>query len=564
MATASRFESFLQLIQSASQEEILWMNNYLAGLLKQTGGQSIESQPSSGRRKITITYGTETGNSKRLATDFASKAKKRGIAAKLVSLDQYKLNDLGKEELFLTVVSTHGDGEPPEAAKNFYEHIHNNGFKIPQLKFAVLALGDTSYPLFCKTGEDIDEQLQKLGAERVVPLQKCDLDYEETANNWFENLLRSLDKGGPAIVTEPAPVPVKKAPGKKIYNGRVETNINLNGRGSNKKTHHIEIAAEGLEYLPGDALGVVPENPPELVNEIIALAGIEENKIIEWRKASYSVRELLTSKVNIHFLQEKILKQYAALVHQEITEHRADLADLLKKYPLSDAGQMEALIGFLNPIPPRLYTISSSPAAHPGQVHITVVKDRFRVNDHTRHGLCSTYLENMETGTSFSFFIQPNKRFRLAPADKDIIMIGPGTGIAPFRSFIAERDALGANGRSWLFFGEQHFTTDFLYQTEWQDWFSTGSLTKINLAFSRDQEEKIYVQQKLLQHAVELFEWIREGAYLYICGKKDPMSADVEQTLVNIFEMEGGLSNEAAKKYLEELKDAGRYEKDVY
>ena len=241
-----------------------------------------------------------------------------------------------------------------------------------------------------------------------------------------------------------------------------------------------------------------------------------------------------------------------------------DLIDLLKLFPLKDVTQFQEVFSFLNPIPPRLYTISSSPAAHPGEIHLTVVKDRFQVNDEIKYGLCSDYLENMEPGTEFNFFIQTNKRFRLAAEDKDIIMIGPGTGIAPFRSFIAERDAMGATGKSWLFFGEQYFSTDFLYQTEWQNWFNTGSLTKINLAFSRDQEEKIYVQHKLMQHSATLYEWIIKGAYLYVCGKKEPMATDVEQTLVSIIEKEGNLSNDAAKNYLEGLKKSGRYEKDVY
>lgn len=560
MSTESKLESFVKLLQSATTDELKWMNEYLNGMLKKS--QVNVLNPQTAKQKLTITYGTETGNSKRLATGFAAKAREKGIPIKLVSLDQYRLNDLEKEDYFLTVVSTHGEGEPPAAAKKFYDHIHNNGFKIPGLKYGVLALGDTSYPLFCKTGEDIDEQLQKLGAKRLVPLQKCDLDFEEDANNWFENLLRSFDSSGPAIVT--APEPVKKAGGKKTYTGKIISNTNLNGRSSNKRTHHIEISVDAPEYLPGDALGIVPKNPEWIVNEIIALTGIDAQKEIEWRKEQHNIKDLLLHKVNIHYLQEKAIRQYAALGEQEIPNIRLDLIDLLKAYPLKDTTQFEKVFTFLNPIPPRLYTISSSPSAHPDEIHLTVVTDRFKVNDTTRFGLCSSYLEKMEEGTEFSFFIQPNKRFKPAPADKDMIMIGPGTGIAPFRSFIAERDATGATGKSWLFFGEQHFTTDFLYQTEWQNWFSTGALTKISLAFSRDQEEKIYVQDKIAEQAAELFQWISNGAYIYICGKKHPMSDDVENALLQVISEQGKMSNEEAEKFLEQLETAGRYEKDVY
>ncbi len=563
MAEETKFEQFIRLTQSASKEEILWMNNYLSGIVqKQTGvAAAVARSPVA---KITIAYGTETGNSKKLAIDFATKAKKNGILTKLVSLDQYRLNDFVKEEYFLTVVSTHGDGEPPLAAKKFYDHIHNNGFTVPQLKYSVLALGDTSYPMFCKTGEEIDEQLQKLGASRILPLQKCDLDYEEDAENWFGKFLQSINIGQTAISTSvEQPVVAKKPGGKKIYKGKILSNINLNGRGSNKQTHHIEIAAEGLDYLPGDSLGIVPHNPTDVVERIIKLTGSDPDTIIDWKKETCSLQELLSTKVNIAYLQEKAIKQYGAVISQEIPPARLDLLDMLKLYPL-DASQLLSVLGFLNPIPPRLYTISSSPSAHYGEVHITVVKDIYRVNNEIRFGLCSNFINDQPENTTVDFFIQPNKRFRLAPADKDIIMIGPGTGIAPFRSFIAEREATSAIGRSWLFFGDQHFTSDFLYQTEWQNWFSTGSLTKINLAFSRDQEEKVYVQHKMLEHAAELLEWITKGAYIYICGTKDPMGNDVENALIQIISEQSDSTVEEATEYLEQLREQGRYEKDVY
>ncbi|GAC1439828.1 MAG: assimilatory sulfite reductase (NADPH) flavoprotein subunit [Sediminibacterium sp.] len=567
MLTGPKLNLLSELISQSSKEELIWINGYLSGLIGPSA--PVAATPgtvATGARKITIAYGTETGNSKKLATDFAAKAKKRGVQTKLVSLDQYRLTDLPKEEYFITVISTQGEGEPPVAAQKFYDHIHNNGFTIPQLKYGVLALGDTSYPQFCKTGEDVDSQLQRLGANRIAPLQKCDLDYEEMAHNWFSELLHSLDAVGmPAVTAAPAIAPeTKKATGKKNHTGTILTNINLNAEGSAKRTYHIEIAAEGVEYLPGDSIGIVPENPVEMVEEIITLSKVDRNKELVWKNETLSIETLLLKKINIRYLLDKAVKQYAALAEQEIPAGRTDLVDLLRKYPLKDAAQFETLLQGLTAIAPRIYNIASSPALHEGEVHITVLQDAFTVNEMKQYGLCTGYLEGKNSGEEIQFFIQPNKRFRLPAADKDIIMIGPGTGIAPFRSFVAERDTTGATGRNWLFFGEEQFTTDFLYQTEWQDWFNTGTLTNINLAFNKDTEAQLHVQHKLLQKARELFEWIQNGAFVYLCGEKDPMSKEVEAALLTVIEQEGKLTREAAVKYFEQLKEEGRYMKDVY
>ncbi|HXB92314.1 MAG TPA: flavodoxin domain-containing protein, partial [Puia sp.] len=527
-----------QLIAGASREELIWLSGYLAGIVSQDGPFPNSATPQAGSNaanlvplpsnevsstatpsvnRITIAYGTETGNSKKLATDFAARAKKKGMNAKLVGLEQYRLNDLSKEEYFFTVISTQGDGEPPDAARKFYDHIHRGGFQLDRLKYSVLALGDTAYPLFCKAGEDVDQQLQKIGGERIVSLQKCDTDYETEAGNWFDKILQTLgsNSGQPTAAAltasagavgtsvsstgspaSPSGAPPAQSPaalrhiGRKFHTGTVLANVNLNDRGSDKQTRHLEISAEGVGYQPGDSLGIIPANPAVIVEAVLSLTGIDPGKTLLYRNEAVTVADLLTGRLNIVYLPERVVRRYATLVQQEIPETRIGLLDLLKIYPVKNAAQFLEVISLLEPIAPRLYSISSSPAAHPGEIHLTVAKDTFSVNGETKHGLCSDLLSQLAPDAVFEFYIHRNSQFKLPSPDKDIILIGPGTGIAPFRSFLAERDSLGANGRNWLFFGDRHFTTDFLYQTEIQGWAQTGVLTRVNTAFSRDQAKK--------------------------------------------------------------------------
>ncbi|MEO5942917.1 MAG: flavodoxin domain-containing protein [Ferruginibacter sp.] len=551
-------------ISSYTKEELIWVNGYISGLVttKPITDAAMVSKAIS-NKKITLAYGTETGNSKKLAIELAAKAKKKGVNAKLVSLDQYRLADLIKEEYFITVISTQGEGEPPIAAQKFYDHIHNNGFKIPAMKYAVLALGDTSYPMFCKTGEDVDNQLENMGAKRIAAMVKCDLDYEEPAEKWFDELLESINNtGATEIKITPPPITetVKKT-GKKIYTGTVLANINLNARGSAKKTFHIELAADQVEYLPGDSIGIIPENDELVVEEIITLTGIDGSKKVNFKNEEATLREHLLQKININFLLEKFIKQYAVLVNETLPRTRVDLVELIRKYPVKNVAEFETFLLSLHAMAPRIYNIASSINAHGNEVHIIALNDEFIADGKIKTGICSAFLNDKKAGDTINFFIQVNKRFRLPEEDKNIVMIGPGTGIAPFRSFVAERDATGAGGKNWLFFADEKFTTDFYYQTEWQNWFGTGVLTNINLAFS---EQKEYVQDKLMQKATELFEWIKNGAAVYLCGEKEIMSKAVEETLIRIFEQEGKFNNEEALKYFEELKATGKYMKDVY
>ena len=565
MLAGPKLKLFEEHINSFSKEELIWVNGYIAGLISEVVSEAAEPVKNIlPAKKITLAYGTETGNSKKLAIDLAAKAKKAGVHAKLVSLDQYRLPDLLKEEYFITVISTQGEGEPPIAAQKFYDHIHNNGFKIPDMKYAVLALGDTSYPMFCKTGEDVDSQLEKIGANRIVPIAKCDLDYEADAEKWFDNLLSQINnsKINPSVALLPKDI-IKKPAGKKIYNGTVLANINLNAAGSSKKTYHIELAAEDVEYLPGDSIGIVPENDELVVEEIIALSGIDAEKIVLFKNEEATIRQHLSKKINVSFLLDKFIKQYALLVNAELPAKRKDLVELMREYPVNNKADFESFLLSLHAIAPRIYNIASSVNAHGNEVHIIALNDEFANDDKKKQGLCSAFLSNKKTGDEIDFFIQTNKRFRLPADDKDIIMIGPGTGIAPFRSFTAERDIAGGTGKNWLFFAEENFTTDFYYQTEWQNWFGTGTLHLIDLAFTNKNENEL-VQHKILQKAALLYDWIENGAYVYLCGQKDPMSKDVEAALLTVIEERGKLTKEGAVKYFEQLKNEGRFVKDVY
>ncbi len=333
MLVEHKLKALQELISTSTYDELIWVNGYLQGILSKQEVKGTQQATKNGVNKITIAYATETGNSKKLATGFAAKAKQHGIHAKVQSLEQYRLNDLVKEEYFLAVISTHGDGEPPAAARKFYDYVHQNGFKLSKLKYSVLALGDTSYPLFCKAGEDVDEQLNKLGGTRIAPLQKCDIDFNEGADEWLNKVFSALNNS-PVSIDTTAFAPVNKKPaGRKIYTGKLLSHINLNDRGSNKETFHIEIEAEDVTYQPGDSIGVIPENDAALVENMIALAGVDPSKNIDYKDDLISVKELLHKKLNVVHLPERVVKKYASIVHQEIPATKIDFIDLLKIYP---------------------------------------------------------------------------------------------------------------------------------------------------------------------------------------------------------------------------------------
>jgi len=569
MLAEPKLKLFRELITGISKEELIWINGYVSGLME-SNGHATEAlsavAPQSTLGACTVVYGTESGNSKKVAVDMTSKLKKQGVQVKTKSLDQYKVADLQKENCLFVVMSTQGDGEPPAAAKKFYDYILQNDVKLNQLKYGVLALGDSSYPLFCKAGEDVDERLAQLGAERIIPLRKCDTDFEPEAHAWIDELINSTLKSAPAVAQQPTIKVRPASTGKKIHPGKVITSTNLNDVDSNKETYHIEITTEEpIIYEPGDSIGVVARNCNNAVMKIIQLLDASPEQTVMFKNSSDTLFNLLKNKINIQYLPERIIRSYSTLSQKEIPSIRMDLLDLMRIYPLDGNVNVQQLIDILDPVAPRLYSISSSPAAHgENEVHITVGRSTFEIDNQKRFGLCSDYLSCMNVDDTLEIYVQRNSSFKLPHPDTDIIMIGPGTGIAPFRSFLFERDAVGAPGRNWLFFGDQHFTSDFLYQTELLTFFETGLLTRFNTAFSRDQKEKIYVQHRMLQQATELYEWIKNGASIYVCGAKYPMSTDVENTLLQIIQTKGGMSEEEAMHYLNELSEHGKYHKDVY
>ncbi|GAE65232.1 sulfite reductase (NADPH) flavoprotein alpha-component [Chryseobacterium indologenes] len=570
MLSETKLNVLKQISGDFSRDEAIWASGYLAGLAGGSLSATVlpplqtEITASNAVKKITLAYGTETGNSKKLATSLATIIKKKGVQVKLSDLSQYKPKDLAKEEFFFVVISTQGEGEPPALAKKFYDYIHENEINLTHLKFGILALGDSSYPQFCKTGEEVDYRFEILGAQRIIPLKKCDIDYEQEASHWIEHVFETVHKTSETSSKNiSAP---KVSAGRKKYHGKVSSIINLNDITSDKETYHIEIETEeALAYQPGAALGILPYNSKQTVEEIIALTGIDSQKQIETHKVTDSVEQLLQRHLNISYLLKSVVAQYAKITGHTIPEVRLGLLDLLRIYPVKNAEEFEEVLQILTGQAPRLYSISSSLEAHGDtEIHITVAKSEFFIDHQKYNGLCSGFLSEFSEGQEVEFYIQDAGHFKLPEHDKDIIMIGPGTGIAPFRSFLWERDAIGAEGRNWLFFGDRNFVSDFLYQAELQDFLKTGSLTHLDPAFSRDTAEKVYVQHKLQQKAREVFYWLEGGASVYVCGAKEPMSRDVEETLLNIIQNEGKKNKEQALHYLEEMELSGRYAKDVY
>jgi sulfite reductase (NADPH) flavoprotein alpha-component len=564
MLSDTKLSLLQQLVQNASSEEIIWTKGYLTGFLDQSRlGVTVPAVPTAVpvALKPLIIYGTETGNSKKVASNLLASFKKDKIQAKAVDVFQFDVSKLEKESLVLFVMSTQGEGEFPQNAVAFYEKLKASEASLSKVSFAVLGLGDSSYPLFCNAGLLLDEVLVEKGAKRLLPLVKADVDYADAVTNWESDLKKVFQN------QNAEPVAAKSAPTvshKKNYTGVISHKVILNDTGSNKQTYHIEITSDDeVAYEPGDALGIVPKNTIEDVQFILDYFGIEAGKAISVNEQNATAEKWLLER-NIKGLSKRSLEQIGNLLGTEITSEKDDLIDVLKQHPKSESLKIESLIAILLPIAPRLYSISSSAEAHDGQVHLTVNLNTFQVGDDTKTGLASQFLADFPLSQELEFYIHKNQNFRLPNEETDIILIGPGTGIAPFRSFLAHRDVTGAEGKNWLFFGEQHFVLDFYYQTEIQEWLTTGVLTKLDTAFSRDQERKIYVQDRIREKAKEFNDWLENGASIYICGQKNPMSQDVEEAILEVIAKERNISNEEAKQVLETLENQGKYQKDVY
>lgn len=586
-----------QLLPTLTGAQASWLSGYLTAL-QGTGGIALAAQPQTGApsaaipaKEATILFGSQTGNCSGLAKKLSKKLSEQGVNVTLSSMSDFKPANLKKVRNLLIVVSTHGEGEPPDNAISFHEFLL--GKRAPKLEgvsFSVLALGDTSYEFFCQTGKDFDQRLEELGGTRIVPRVDCDVDFDEAAAGWIDDVVRKLSEGSAqasaaaslagTALTETESEYSRTNP----FHAEILENINLNGRGSDRETRHLEISLEGsgLQYEPGDSLGIYPENHPQLVDDLIEAMGWNPEESITVNKQGdlLALRKALLQHYEITVLTKPLIKQFAELTSnpglQELVEpgHEQELKQYIEERDLLDLVQDYQLKGItaasfasvLRKLPARLYSISSSPKATPDEVHITVRAVQYEAHARDRYGVCSTQLaERLQPGDTLPVYIQHNPNFKL-PADPGapVIMIGPGTGVAPFRAFLSEREETGAEGKTWLFYGDQHFATDFLYQIEWQRWLKDGVLTRMDVAFSRDTDQKVYVQHRMLEKSRELYEWLQEGAYVYVCGDEKKMAHDVHATLAAILEKEGGLSQEEAADYLHRMQQEKRYQRDVY
>jgi len=582
---------FQQFISSLSPEQLAWAGGYLTGLI--SGGSSLSTvvttaSDGGGGADITILVGSQTGNSEALAEQTQQLAASRGLRTVIKKMGDYKIPQLKTEKNLLVIVSTYGEGDPPDNAKGIHEYLFSK--RAPALKqahFAVLGLGDSSYEFFCKTGIDFDRRLEELGATRIYHRVDCDVDFESTAEAWMDAVLNELatrvetkpQSAGlslPSFTVSTSSTYSRKNP----FPAVLLENIVLNGRGSIKETHHVELSLEdsGLSYEPGDALGIYPTNAPDVVDDLLQALRFNGEEQVNVDGKNINIHEVLFRHYEATTITRPMMQKYALLAKNKNLDQLLDdnhkkqlndylygreIVDLISDFPTENLSP-QAFVECLRKLPPRLYSIASSLKQHPDEVHLTVAAVRYQSHGRNRKGVGSTFLaDRIGEETTIPVYIDRNNNFKL-PADPaaPIIMIGPGTGIAPFRAFVEEREAVGASGKNWLFFGDQHFETDFLYQTEWQRYLKSGVLTRMNVAFSRDQEQKFYVQHLMAEHGKELYTWLQEGAYLYVCGDKKRMAHDVHEALLRIVASESGTDH--AKDYVAALQKEKRYQRDVY
>ncbi len=564
----------------------LVQRGWLSGFLVASAAPAPVAAAPVSAGKLTVLYGTESGNSESLADRAVKDAKKRGFQAVMKNMSDISPTDLAKSSSLLVIISTWGDGEPPETATSFYKEFMSANLALSGVRFSVCALGDTSYEKFCQTGKDIDARLEALGAARVFPRQDCDVDYEENYSSWLAGSLSALAPASAASVATFIAPPIASGVeyGKKNpFPAETLDTVVLNGQGSSKETLHLEfsLAGSGLTYEPGDALAVLPVNAPNVIKAILEAAKLTGNEEVEVKNVGRKLlADALREDYDITALSRAVLTKLADALDSTVLRGLLgdDAKDRLKEY---SAGReiidaildfapkglsADKLTGVFRKLPPRLYSIASSPLAHTDEVHLTVAAVRYETHGRQRKGVCSTYLADLvKSGDPVQMFVQPNKNFRLpTDASTPVIMVGPGTGVAPFRAFVEHRAALGGSGKNWLFFGDQHYTYDFLYQLEWQDFLKDGALTRLDVAFSRDQPEKVYVQDRMIEHSKEIYQWLQEGAHFYVCGDANRMAHDVHQALITIIESQARISHEAAEAYVEDLKKTKRYQRDVY
>jgi sulfite reductase (NADPH) flavoprotein alpha-component len=600
--TPDQWDQIGRLATSLNHDQAIWISGYFAGLGHQARAgtgiadaiaepplQPVARSTSPTVRLLTVLFASETGNSKALAKSLAEAAKAKGIDARLSDMGDYKTRGLKDEQDVLVITSTHGEGDPPQTTKGFFEFLESRKApKLPQLRFAVLALGDSTYEHYCGAGKRIDQRLEELGAQRLVGRVDCDVDYEDAASAWIAAIVGELALVEPAMSGAVPAAPAKANTStaatfdkKHPFQAPVIDNLVLTGRGSTKETRHIELslAESGLTYQPGDALGVVPRNDPALVTALLEGLSLSADVPVTVKQGATSLGEALAATFEITAATPRFLDHWSEVTGAAELEalrapdqaearnaflHSHHILDIVSRFPMPGIDP-ERFIAGLRPLQPRLYSIASSLAAAPDEAHLTVGTVRYTLRDAPRVGVASGYLSTRsEADATIPVYIQSNEHFHLPDDDTPILMVGAGTGVAPYRAFMQEREMRGAAGRSWLFFGERNFRSDFLYQTEWQELLRSGVLSRLDLAFSRDATPKTYVQDRLRQQGRDVYAWLEDGAYLYVCGDAAHMAPDVHAALTDIVAEHGGLDRDGAGAYLATLQRDRRYRLDVY
>ncbi len=594
----SQLNQITQAIAGLNPQQLNWMSGYMAGLAAAQGadgnglsvaGTQVPTIASAAEPagSLTILFGSQTGNAKGIALAYKDKAVAAGIPATVVSMADYKPRQIKNETHLAIVVSTHGEGEAPDDAVELHEYLGSKKApKLPNLKYAVLGLGDTSYEFFCQTAKDFTARLSALGATAIIEQVDCDVDYDAAATLWQDNILTTIKDeltvktevvavAPAANIASVASIYSKKNP----FNGTLLTAQKITGRDSVKDIRHIEISLEdsGIQYQVGDALGVYFLNDSEVVDRIINAYQLDPQAQVQKGDNTFTLHAALTEQCELTLSYPTYIKALAeytqdsgllALLDDKTALREyivpRQIVDIAIDYPVSITAQQ--LVDACRPLTPRLYSIASSQSEVEDEVHLTVALVEYDAHGFAHQGGASGFLATrLEEGANVKVYVEANDNFRL-PSDPNtpVIMIGPGTGIAPFRAFMQEREAQEAAGKNWLFFGNPHFTQDFLYQTEWQAYVKSGLLNNISLAFSRDQADKVYVQHRLLEQGEQVFAWLEDGAHVYVCGDANHMAKDVEQALLSIYQIYGKQSADDAKKSLLSLRKAKRYQKDVY